>query len=86
MKRLIAAGCLVLGFAGTSLRAAEDVSESDRLKYCREEVWHVYVPSRGPKWTRMARSQKRTVFVCDQPVVSQSTDEVSCNSIEEKDR
>ncbi len=74
MKRLIAAGCLMLGFVGTSVHAADEVSDSDRPKNCREEVWRVYETGHGPRNT-MARPRPRTVLVCDQAFVAQIQEE-----------
>ncbi len=75
MKRLIAAGCLMLGFAGTSVHAADEVSENDRPKNCREEVWRVYDSGHGPKSNWMGRARNRTVLVCDQAFVAQIQEE-----------
>lgn len=86
MKRLLAAGCLLFGFAGTSPHAAEDVSQGDRMRSCREEVWRVYAPSNGPKSNWLPRSQKRTVLVCSQRVFAQGADQVSGNSRQGEDR
>lgn len=80
MKRLIAAGCLLFGFAATPLHAAEGAIQGDRTKSCRKEVWRVYVPSDGSKSGWWLRPQKRTVLVCNQHVYVVSEVPVSMGS------
>ena len=79
MNRFIAAGCLMLGFTGSALYAAEEARPS-QLMYCREELRRVFEPAHGPKSFSPPRSRMRNVWVCDKADFTLSSEQASRGS------